>query len=149
MVATAHPHQISICFLRAVSRDMKIKRRVCYKINKPLSDLLVFRLIRLKDCPKNFTFSLEVLLLGQMFLIFGQHFSGGHHEPIYQPPECVYLQINCISKQAECQSRPKIFKRLQLYRNRLSKDTVMFQTFKPQKYHIRGLSFSNRLKWGF
>ena len=94
MVATAHLHQISTCFLRAVSRDMKIKRRVCYKINKPLSDLLVFRLIRLKDCPKNFTFSLEVLLLGQMFLIFGQHFSGGHHEPIYQPPKAfIYKSV--------------------------------------------------------
>ena len=32
-------------FMQAVSRDMKINRGVGYKINKPLSDLLILRLI--------------------------------------------------------------------------------------------------------
>ena len=40
-----HPHQTSTCFLRAVSDHMKINKRVRYKINKPLSGLMVFRLI--------------------------------------------------------------------------------------------------------
>ena len=31
--------------MQAVSRDMKINRGVGYKINKPLSDLLILRLI--------------------------------------------------------------------------------------------------------
>ena len=73
-----------------------------YRINKPLSGLLVSRLIMslaerlsyfhivlLSHLPSQFCFSAKCSF-------FGQSLSRGHYQPTYQPPEEVYL-LNIIS----------------------------------------------------
>ena len=51
------------------------------------------KLLWLRDCPKNFKFSLEASFPGQIFF-FGQHLSRRQYQPTYQPAEGVYLLIS-------------------------------------------------------
>ena len=62
----------------------------------------------LRDRPQNFIFALEASRLGQ-YSFFGQSLSREHYQPIYQPPEGVYLQNNRDlinqSERKKCNSR--------------------------------------------
>ena len=48
-----------------------------------------FVIVQLRDRPQNFTFALEALLLGQIFICRKIYLSRGLYHPTYQLPEGV------------------------------------------------------------
>ena len=88
-------HQITTSFFNMFTRGLiakKINGRVIKWINPfPACWYIGWLCLWLRDCPQNFTFALEASLLCQMFIFFLRQ---GHNQPIYQPPEGVYLLNN-------------------------------------------------------
>ena len=133
--------------MQAVSRDVKINRGVGYKINKPLSDLLVLRLIM--SLAERLSSKLHIFSRSfasrPNILIFGQCIGREHFQPIYKPPVGVYLLVN-VKRSRTSEPSEKSSNDYSYIQIGCQRICSLFQTFKPRGYHIRGLSFSIRLK---